>query len=193
MLAELIDPRFRLAVFLAAFCGLRKGECFGLARRHVLLDGSYAAIRVERSRAEVSGKGLVFQPPKTDAGVRVVALPERVLSETLAHLDRFVATEPDALLFTTERSGDVPRASSWTRTWGLARTGAGVPELRFHDLRHLAGTLTALAGGTLKEIQARLGHASPDAAMIYQHVVQGRDGVLATEIDRIIAARPTSA
>jgi hypothetical protein len=61
-----------------------------------------------------------------------------------------------------------------------------VPEIRFHDLRHLAGTLTALAGGTIKEIQARLGHASPDAAMVYQHVAQGRDGVLAAEIDRII-------
>ncbi len=53
-------------------------------------------------------------------------------------------------------------------------------------LRHLAGTLTALAGGTIEEIQARLGHASPDAAMLYQHVAQGRDGVLAADIDRTI-------
>jgi integrase len=59
-------------------------------------------------------------------------------------------------------------------------------ELRYHDLRHLVGTPTALAGGTIKEIQARLGHASPDAAMVHQHVAQGRDGVLAAEIDRII-------
>ena len=85
-----------------------------------------------------------------------------------------------------ERSGDVPRASSWTRIWDGARIAGGVPELRFHDLRHLAGTLTALAGGTIKEIQGRLGHASPDTAMLYQHVAQGRDGVFAAEIDRII-------
>ncbi|MFT7601434.1 MAG: integrase [Acidimicrobiales bacterium] len=58
--------------------------------------------------------------------------------------------------------------------------------MRFHDLRHLAGTLSAIAGGTLKEIQDRLGHASPDAAMVYQHVAEGRDEELASQIDRII-------
>ena len=109
-----------------------------------------------------------------------------VRAEIERHLAEFVADDPEALLFATARSGDVPRASSWTRIWDHARTAAGAPELRFHDLRHLAGTLTALAGGTIKEIQARLGHASPDAAMVYQHVAQGRDGVLAAEIDRII-------
>ena len=186
--ASAIERRYRTAVLLAAYCGLRKGECFGLARRHVLLDGAQAGVRVERTRGEVSGKGLVFEDPKTDAGTRVVVLPERVRTELRSHLESFVGDDPDSLLFTTDRSGDVPRASSWTRIWNDARDAAGVPDLHFHDLRHLAGTLTALAGGTIKEIQARLGHASPDAAMIYQHVAQGRDGVLATEIDRIIQA-----
>jgi integrase len=185
-LAACIERRYRAAVFLAAYCGLRRGECFGLARRHVVVDGERAMVRVERTRAEVSGLGLVFQEPKTDAGARVVVLPDRVWAELKAHLAEFVPENAEALLFAAARSGDVPRASSWTRIWDHARTAAGVPEIRFHDLRHLAGTLTALAGGTIKEIQARLGHASPDAAMLYQHVAQGRDGVLAAEIDRII-------
>jgi integrase len=173
-LAACIEQRYRAAVFLAAYGGLRRGECFGLARRHVLVDGDRFMVRVERTRGEVSGRGLVFQEPKTDAGVGVVVLPDRAWVELKAHLSDFVADDPEALLFAMELSGDVPRASSWTRIWDHARTGAGVPELRFHDLRHLAGTLTALAGGTLKEIQARLGHASPDAAMLYQHVAQRR-------------------
>ena len=192
-LADSIEPRFRAAVLLAAYAGLRKGECFGLARRHVDLDAARPTVRVERTRSEVSGRGLVFQPPKTDAGSRVVVLPNRLRVELEAHLQNFVGPDGDSLLFATERSGDVPRASSWTRIWNSARHDAGVGELRFHDLRHLAGTLTALAGGTLKEIQARLGHASPEAAMIYQHVAQGRDSVVASEIDRIISATtPTS-
>jgi len=144
-------------------------------------------VRVERTRSEVSGRGLVFQAPKTDAGSRVVVLPERLRLELESHLANFVGPDDDALLFATERTGDVPRASSWTRIWNTARREADVGGLRFHDLRHLAGTLAALAGGTLKEIQARLGHASAEAAMIYQHVAQGRDGVVATEIDRIIS------
>ncbi len=184
-----IEPRYRAAVVLAAFCGLRKGECFGLARRHVTIGEVQSSVRVERTRHEVTGKGLVFEPPKTDAGARVVSLPERVRSELIVHLREFVPDDPEALLFADERSGDVPRASKWKRIWGLARNNAGVPNLTFHDLRHLAGTLTALAGGTLKEIQARLGHSSPDAAMIYQHVAQGRDDVLASAIDRLVSSK----
>ena len=183
-----IEPRYRAAVVLAAFCGLRKGECFGLARRHVTIGEVQSSVRVERTRHEVTGKGLVFEPPKTDAGARVVSLPERVRSELIVHLRDFVPDDPEALLFADEKSGDVPRASKWKRIWGLARNNAGVPNLTFHDLRHLAGTLTALAGGTLKEIQARLGHSSPDAAMIYQHVAQGRDDVLASAIDRLVSS-----
>lgn len=188
-LVTFIEPRYRAAVLLAAFCGLRKGECFGLARRHVTIGDLHSSVRVERTRSEVSGKGLVFQDPKTDAGIRVVAMPERVRDELVVHLRDFVDVDPDALLFADEASGDVPRSTKWKRIWDLARNNAGVPDLTFHDLRHLAGTLTALAGGTLKEIQARLGHASPDAAMIYQHVAQGRDDVLASEIDRIISGK----
>jgi integrase len=175
-------------VLLAAICGLRKSECFGLARRHVELKGDYATVRVERGRGEVSGKGLVFRNPKSDAGARVVEVPERVKQELAQHLHNYVGKQPDALLFTTERSGDVPRSSSWKRIWGNAKHDAGVPDITFHDLRHLAGTLTALAGGTIKEIQARMGHATADAAMIYQHVAQSRDGLLAAEIDRIVSA-----
>jgi integrase len=45
----------------------------------------------------------------------------------------------------------------------------GVPGLRFHDLWHSAGTLSAVAGATTKELMARMGHSSPRAALIYQH------------------------
>ncbi|MEO6651348.1 MAG: site-specific integrase, partial [Ilumatobacteraceae bacterium] len=188
-LATFIEPRYRAAVLLAAFCGLRRGECFGLARRHVVIGDVHSSVRVERTRSEVKGKGLVFQDPKTEAGSRLVSLPERVRDELVVHLRDFVGPGPDSLLFADEQSGDVPRASKWKRIWNLARANAEVPDLTFHDLRHLAGTLTALAGGTLKEIQARLGHASPIAAMIYQHVAHGRDDVLASEIDRIISGK----
>jgi integrase len=45
----------------------------------------------------------------------------------------------------------------------------GVEHVHFHDLRHTAGTLSAQAGATLKELMARIGHSTPRAAMRYQH------------------------
>ncbi len=185
---DAIDPRFRLAVLLASFCGLRKSES-QFARRHFLLDEAHPVIVVERQRAEVVGKGLVFAELETKAAYRTVAIPATVRAEVDQHLERFVDDDPEALLFTIERTDDTPRATTWQyKIWGPAREVAGLPELRFHDLRHLAGTLTALAGGTLKEIQSRMGHASPQAAMIYQHVAHGRDSELAQGIDRLITS-----
>jgi hypothetical protein len=50
----------------------------------------------------------VFQEPKTDAGARVVVLPDRVRAEIGAHLADFVADDPEALLFATARSETSP-------------------------------------------------------------------------------------
>ena len=55
----------------------------------------------------------------------------------------------------------------------------GLDGLRFHDLRHTAGTLAARTGATTKELMARLGHASANAALVYQHASADRDRAIA--------------
>ena len=60
-----------------------------------------------------------------------------------------------------------------------AREGLGRPDLRWHDLRHTGATLFARTGATTAELQQRLGHASPAAAMRYQHASQSRGHDLA--------------
>ena len=71
--------------------------------------------------------------------------------------------------------------------------GAGVDELHFHDLRHTGATLAATTGATTRELMARMGHASPRAALIYQHATQERDQAIARaapqESARVIALR----
>jgi integrase len=56
-----------------------------------------------------------------------------------------------------------------------ARTTAGRPDLRWHDLRHTGAVLAAQTGATLAELMGRLGHSTPSAAMRYQHAAEGRD------------------
>ena len=67
--------------------------------------------------------------------------------------------------------------------WLPAAKAAGLAGLRFHDLRHTAGTLAARTGATTKELMARLGHASPQASMIYQHAAEDRDRRIADGLD----------
>ncbi len=179
-LADTIAPRFRAMVLLAAFAGLRKGECLGLARRHLDLDGDPPTVTVERSIVQTNTQGMIVQDPKTDAGVRTLALPELLCDELRTHLDQYVGAGADALLFTSEHSGDTPTKVMWRTIWNQARTDADVA-CTFHDLRHVAGTLNATAGATIKEAMARLGHASPVAALRYQHAVASRDAEIAGE------------
>jgi integrase len=73
------------------------------------------------------------------------------------------------------------------RHWNKARKAADRPDLRFHDLRHTGATLAAQAGATTAELQARLGHTTADAAMIYPHAAKGRDRQLAQELSRLAA------
>ena len=73
------------------------------------------------------------------------------------------------------------------KRWNAARKVAGRSDLRFHDLRHTGATLAAQAGATTAELQARLGHTTSDAAMIYQHAAKGRDRQLARELSRLAA------
>ena len=184
-LADAIDPRFRSMVLLAAYVGLRKGECFGLARHHLDLDADPPTVTIERAKVHTEAHGMIFQDPKTVAGVRTLALPRALADELREHLSRFVGTWPEALVFTAETTGDTPTKVMWRRVWRRARSDADV-RCTFHDLRHVAGTLNAAAGATIKEAMARLGHSSPDAALRYQHAVAARDAEIAGGVDSLI-------
>src|SRR5215469_2744609 len=63
----------------------------------------------------------------------------------------------------------------------------GLPGLHFHDLRHTGNTLAAQAGVSLADLNARMGHDSVRAAMIYQHAVAEADQKIADALDERIA------
>jgi integrase len=82
------------------------------------------------------------------------------------HLETWVKGEPDALVFTST-FGDLLHPYMVQRAWEAARKSAGVERLRFHDLRHTGNTLAAATGASTRELMARVGHASPQAALVY--------------------------
>ena len=182
-----------MLVLLAAFGGLRKGELFGLRRGDIDLLHRVIEIRAQRQESR-SGEQLIG-PPKTAAGRRTLALPEEIVPAIEEHLAAWVAPEADALVFVGDKGAPV-RAGVWQREWDRARRSVGLPELHLHDLRHVAGTLAAATGAGTKEIMRRLGHATQDAALRYQHATDERDRVLASGIDQLIRAareEPTAA
>jgi len=169
-LAEAMPEHLRVAVLLAAWCQLRRGELLGLRRRDIDLLRGAVSIVVTRTTT-MAGK-TVEKEPKTDAGRRTVAIPGNILPVLEDHLAHYVAPEPDALVLpVTSRALGIG--------WDKARLRIGRPDLRLHDLRHSGLTWAAATGASVAELMRRGGHASPAAALRYQHATEDRDRALA--------------
>jgi integrase len=157
-LAAAIEERYSALVLLSGFGGLRLGELLGLQRADIDLERHQ--VRVIRQTVELKKGQRVTTAPKTDAGRRIVHLPTMVTAALVEHLQRYVDADATAPVFTGPLSEGLRRATLY-KAWRLARAEVGVPDLHLHDLRHAAGTLAAQQGASVRELMARLGHASP--------------------------------
>ena len=192
-LAAAINPRLRALIVLSGFGGLRTGELLALTRRDV--DLVHKTVQIRASAAEINGSGRVLGPPKSEAGVRVIALPSLAVKALDDHLSTYVAPVRDAVLFTGPKGGPISRgelSSAWRDA--VAMVPSAPTGLHIHDLRHAAATMMArMPGVTTKELMARIGHASPRAALIYQHATTERDRLIADYLDAHIAAAEAAA
>jgi len=91
-LIEVITPRYRAVVLLAAWCGLRRGEVLGLHPTDV--DLTAGTVTVRRSRVELLEKPQAFDAdPKTDAGKRSVTIPPHVLPILAVHMETWAGSD----------------------------------------------------------------------------------------------------
>lgn len=188
-LASAVPERFRVLVLVAAFAGLRLSELAALTRRNV--DLLHATVTVESQRQRLEDQTEHIDLPKSAAGRRTVSLPSAVRDELAPHLDQFVDASSDALVF-ARADGVALDRHYWGRYWRVARSTVArddpmLPEgLHFHDLRHTGNTLAASTGASTRELMARMGHSSPEAALRYQHATRHRDEAIAHALGEMI-------
>jgi integrase len=145
---------------LAAFAGLRRGECVALRWRDV--DFDRRVIRVLRSCNNYGEVGT----PKSGKG-RAVPL----VTELAEALDRLRAgaqlLRPDGLVFPSS-TGEPLNGSALRRRFKIALQKADLRPLRFHDLRHTFGSL-AIDRASIVQVAAWMGHADVSTTMRYLH------------------------
>jgi integrase len=127
------------------------------------------------------------QTTKTDAGCRVVPLNETAtwaLAKLLERARLLGATEPQHYLFPAFRyrytkegtkaagKGHDPTLPmrTWRTAWRSLTAKAGLPGLRFHDLRHHCVTKLAEAGAPEETIMAIAGHVDRKMLDHYSHI-----------------------
>jgi integrase len=183
VLTAAMPERLQLMVTLASWCALRFGETVELRRGDV--DLSQEVIRIRRAAVRTKG-AYTTTTPKSDAGIRDVAIPPHIIPAIEQHLAKYVDRGRDSLIFPAEHGGHLA-PSTLQRHWYRARAKAKRNDLRWHDLRHSGAVLAAATGASLAELMARLGHSTPQAAMRYQHAAQGRDREIAALLSKLAA------
>ncbi len=102
-----------------------------------------------------------------------------------AHLRDHAQLGANGLLFWNQEGGNVDDRI-WRKAWLRACTTAGFNDVRFHDLRHVGLTYTAVAGATLRELQAVAGHTTPAMALRYQEIAADHMAEVVKGLDAII-------
>lgn len=179
-LADAMPENYRAMVLLAAWCGLRVGEVTELRRKDVSED--YAVVTVARAMTYRGGQTMIGLPKSGKA--RTVVVPPHIRDDLKHHLDTHVSAGEDALLFSRDDTGrhltDM-RDAGWRKAVGTV----GKDGLRFHDLRHFAGTMATHVGASTAETMRRIGHSTYKAAMIYQAALDDRDYEIAARLSTL--------
>ena len=145
-LAAATDERYRVLVLLAAFTSLRWGELAALRRSDI--DAQARTVRVIRQLNERDGGGFSFGPPKSEAGVRIVAIPELITPDLATHVETYARPGNDGLVFTSPGGGPLRHTNFRRRFWVPALAAAGLPAMHFHDLRHTGNMLSTSSSWT---------------------------------------------
>lgn len=187
-LAEAFGPlgggRLAVVPLVAAYGGLRFGELAALRRSRI--DRLRGSLQVVEKLEDVDGV-LTFGPPKTKNGRREVPLPRRVVRALDAHMDAFVAPEPDALMFTGLRGQPLRRAGFRRSWWQPAVRAAGLEPLTFHELRHTFVSLWVALNVNPKEISVRAGHSSVAFTLDrYGHLYDRSDDAVSDRLDALL-------
>jgi integrase len=158
--------RFEALYVLSLTTGLRMGEALGLRWSDIDLDAK--TLRVSRQLQRVrDGGGLVFGEPK-NASRRTVDLPQRAVEALRSHRKKQMEEQLRAgsewqdygLVFASGKGTPLDAQNIVNRHFKPLLKRTGLPNIRWHDLRHTYATLLLARGVHPTYAQKSLGHAS---------------------------------
>ena len=171
---------------------MRQGEILGLKWSD--LNWQTRKLTVQRQLQRMKGKGLVFTEPKSAAGRRVVVICMTTLKVLEQHhdlqdIEKALAgkiwTEMD-LMFPSTIGSPLDHRNLYREFKEMLKK-AGLPDIRFHDLRHTAATLMLQQGVHPKVVQERLGHSDISLTLnIYSHVLPSMQEDAAEKVDELL-------
>ncbi len=193
IVAQEEQPAFFPLYQLALTTGMRQGELLGLSWDD--LDWNRGTLIVKHQLQRIKGKGLCLTPPKTKAGHRTIKIGNTTIAMLSEHqrtqFKTMTCRDPDwadkNLVFAQDNGKPIgPRKIQ--KAFKRILATAGLPAIRFHDLRHTAATHMIIKGVDIPTVSRRLGHTKASTTLdIYAHTVPGLQDKAADIMDEITA------
>lgn len=176
------DHRWYPIYALAIYTGMRQGEILGLHQEDINLEKG--VINVRHQVSAIRDQGLVITEPKSEKARRPITLSQSVLDILKAHLE--LIDKGPGLVFTTSTGKPIsPRNTLHHFKMIIEKTG--LPEIRFHDLRHIHANLLVAAGVHPKVVQERLGHSQISLTLdTYLRVISSLQSEAADQFEAIL-------
>ena len=178
--------------YLALTSGMRKGELLGLKWSDV--DWNKCMLNVQRQLQIVPDHGYALVAPKSKAGYRQIKLGQGTMKQLEAHQQRQELEKEAAgerwqeheLIFTTS-IGTYLDQTKVSREMKRVLKEAGLPAIRFHDLRHTSISFQLEMGISLNTVQRRAGHSKASVTSdIYGHTLDHSQDVTAEKIEEMV-------
>lgn len=188
------DDRLYALYALAVTCGPRQGELLGLPWDAVNFEAGTITIRQQLIWPKRGQPYL--EEPKTAAGRRTFSAPKLVLEALKAHRRRQAEERLRLgeawqnrwnLVFTTPIGTPLQPSNLVNRSFHPLLERAGLPRVRFHDLRHTAASLMAAQGVPPDVVRRILGHSSITITYdVYAHVFPQALEEAASKLDALL-------
>lgn len=181
-----LEALYRVALSL----GLRQGEALGLRWQDIDLDARTLRVAVA---PQAANGALTLVEPKTENARRTLSLPLALVTALKAHragqaaerLKLGASWQDHGLVFCT-RSGTPIHPRNLIRAFQTVRERAGLPPMRFHDLRHSCLSLLAAQGIPARVAMAIAGHSDIRLTQnVYTHVYDEAKRQAADAMDRL--------
>ncbi len=180
--------RWSTLLHMAVYSQMRIGELLGLRWSEVNFERG--TVRVVRQQTDTGA----IAEPKTAAGRRTIDLPAKTLIALREHrtaqleerLQWGADWEDGDLVFCTHRGRPISYRNA-VRAFKILLERAGLPEIRFHDLRHTGATWLLSQGVTVNTVAQRLGHADVMVTLrTYAHVLPTMQREAAAKLDELL-------
>ena len=165
-LMELTEEQFKykVAIILTIFTGVRLGELMGLEWDDI--NFREGIVSINRSSQYLADKGVFTKVPKTDSSIRDVAIPDFVVSlleEYKCWYDeqkyQYGELWVDSNRLFVQADGRPMHPSTISKWFEKFVAQIGLPVINFHGLRHTNATLLIAQNIDVSVVAARLGHA----------------------------------